>query len=379
MQQTKSVMFFGHVNVGKSTTLGHLLSSMGYISEHEMEKLSNDAKLNGKDKSKFAYVADSDISEQRSGNTHERVRIEHVFGDTKYIFYDTPGHKHLVAEFISAVNEIPTTAVLLIPAKYKDYLNTVDSGVIKEYTRICKCIGIKNLVVAVNKMDSIDWSDEWHKVRDHMREVLTAIRYNDVTFVPCSGYTLEGILKRSAKYPDDPSLIETFQLDTKIMPLCSTFGKPELVAEVHDLINARIHVNDPTRILINDYLTSCKASKDEIFRHISSLMGVQRTRCCALVNVFDTVLITPDWQCIVHFTGLPVTCTVKALWSADKKYYSQETMPPKDELKPLRTFNKKDCVYMALEFAEPVNIFTGARLIMRFKEDTIAGALVRGK
>ena len=377
---TKSVMFFGHVNVGKSTTLGHLLSAMGYVTEHEMEKLSNEAELNGKTKSKFAYVADSDVSEQRSGNTHQRVRIEHVYEGTKYIFYDTPGHKHLVAEFISAVNEVPTTAVLLVPAKYKDYLGTVESGVIREYTRICKCLGIKNLVVAINKMDSIEWSTEWHQVRDHMREVLAAIRYNEAIFVPCSGYTLDGIMSRSAQYPDSPCLLETFQPDTKVVPLCGTFGKPEFVEEVHDLINSRIHVNDPIRLRINDYLGTCTGTKDEILRQVTDLMSAQRTKCCALVNVFDdSVLITPDWQCIVHFTGLPVTCTVKALFSADKKYYAQETMPPKEALTPLRTFHKRDCVYMALEFAEPVNIFTGARLVMRFKEDTVAGGLVRGK
>ena len=203
----KSALVFGHVNVGKSTLLGHLLYKLDYITEHEFKQLLTNAEACGKERSVFARIMDCTVEEQESGNTYEYNMVKLKYSNQEYIFYDTPGHHIFLAQFIDALTNAPATVILIVSAEVKELESSISSGFIREYTIICRCLGITKLVVAINKMDKIKWGD-YEIIKNRVQQIVGKIGYN-ATYIVCNGFTGEGLTERTSYYPEVPCLLET--------------------------------------------------------------------------------------------------------------------------------------------------------------------------
>ena len=203
-----NIVFVGHVDHGKSTTVGRLLLDSGHIEEHVIEKFEKEAAERGKAGFGFAYVMDGLKEERERGITIDVAHKE--FFTPKYYFtvIDAPGHRDFVKNMITGTSQADA-AVLNVAAN--DGVNAQT----KEHAFLAKVLGVKELIVNVNKMDisGVDWSeDKFNSVKEEVSNLLKMAGFNptDIPFVPCSAFDGDNIFNKSENTPwyNGPTLFE---------------------------------------------------------------------------------------------------------------------------------------------------------------------------
>ena len=179
-----NIVFVGHVDHGKSTTVGRLLLDSGHIEQHVIEKFEQEASERGKAGFGFAYVMDGLKEERERGITIDVAHKE--FFTPKYYFtvIDAPGHRDFVKNMITGTSQADA-AVLNVAAN--DGVNAQT----KEHAFLAKVLGVKELIVNINKMDisGVDWSEDKYKSAvEEVSNLLKMAGFNpaDIPFVPCS-------------------------------------------------------------------------------------------------------------------------------------------------------------------------------------------------
>ena len=202
-----NLVFVGHVDHGKSTTVGRILFDTGNIPEQEMRKLQEEAKKLGKETFGLAFVMDRMKEERERGLT---IDLAHKKFDTdKYYFtiIDAPGHRDFVKNMITGASQADA-AVLVV---------SVSEGVMpqtKEHAWLTKTLGINQLIVAVNKMDEVKYDQaKYEEVKKQVGELLTplGVKLDDVPFVPVNSYVDgENITKKGENmgWYTGPTLVE---------------------------------------------------------------------------------------------------------------------------------------------------------------------------
>lgn len=213
-----NIVFIGHVDSGKSTTVGRTLYETGAISEQTLTKLKDEAAKVGKATFEFAFVMDSLKEERERGVT---IDISHREFQTQKYYYtiiDAPGHRDFVKNMITGAAQADA-AVLVVSVKDGIQPQT------KEHAFLAKVLGISQIAINMNKMDAVDWSEAKYKeVKAEVEKLLKGIGYKTegVNFVPCSGYAGANITKKSTdKMPwyTGPTLIEvldSFKIPPKL-------------------------------------------------------------------------------------------------------------------------------------------------------------------
>ncbi|MBI2572668.1 translation elongation factor EF-1 subunit alpha [Candidatus Woesearchaeota archaeon] len=194
-----NLVFIGHVDHGKSTTVGRLLFDTGNVDEIAMRKLKEKAQQLGKGGFEFAFVMDNLKEEQERGVT---IDLAHKRFDTdKYYFtiIDAPGHKDFIKNMITGASQADC-AVLVVAANDGVNAQTI------EHLKLSKIFGVGQMLVAVNKMDisGVDWSEKRFKdvVEDVKKHALQAGWKPDLLrFVPIASLPGENITKKSEKLP----------------------------------------------------------------------------------------------------------------------------------------------------------------------------------
>ncbi|MFH1276637.1 MAG: translation elongation factor EF-1 subunit alpha [Candidatus Woesearchaeota archaeon] len=202
MAKTKehiNLVFIGHVDHGKSTTVGRLLFDAGNIDEQAMRKLKEKAQQLGKGGFEFAFVMDNLKEEQERGVT---IDLAHKRFDTeKYYFtiIDAPGHKDFIKNMITGASQADC-AVLVVAANDGVNAQTI------EHLRLSKIFGVGQLMVAVNKMDisGVSFSEDRFKavVEDVKKHATQAgWKADAIRFIPIASLPGENITKKSEKMP----------------------------------------------------------------------------------------------------------------------------------------------------------------------------------
>ena len=192
-----NLVFIGHVDHGKSTTVGRLLFDSGNIDEQAMRKLKEKAEQLGKSGFEFAFVMDGLKEEQERGVT---IDLAHKRFDTeKYYFtiIDAPGHKDFIKNMITGASQADC-AVLVVAAN--DGVNAQT----KEHLKLSKIFGVGQLVVAVNKMDisGVDYSEaRFKEVVEQVKKEAQVAGWDvsKVRFIPIASLPGENIIKKSEK------------------------------------------------------------------------------------------------------------------------------------------------------------------------------------
>jgi elongation factor 1-alpha len=211
-----NLVFIGHVDSGKSTTVGRILYETGAISEQTLNKLKDEAAKVGKATFEFAFVMDALKEERERGVT---IDISHrEFETPKYYctIIDAPGHRDFVKNMITGASQADA-AVLQVSVKDGIQPQT------KEHAFLAKVLGINQFAVNMNKMDAVGYKkEEFEKVKAEVEKLLKGIGYKveTVPFVPCSGYNGDNLTKKSPNMPwyTGPTLIEvvdTFKVPPK--------------------------------------------------------------------------------------------------------------------------------------------------------------------
>ena len=201
-----NLIIIGHVDHGKSTSIGHLFYDAGAISEKVIKDFEAEAKAIGKESFKYAWVLDKLKEERERGVTIDLAFYK--LESQKYFFtvIDAPGHRDFVKNMVTGASQADGT-VLFISAKRGEYeAGTNPGGQTREHAFLAKTLGVDQIVVAVNKMDdsSVDWSEQrYEEVKDGMTRLLKMVGYNTdkVHFVPTSGWTGDNLYNKSDKMP----------------------------------------------------------------------------------------------------------------------------------------------------------------------------------
>jgi elongation factor 1-alpha len=192
-----NLVTIGHVDCGKSTLIGRLLLDTGNIKEEDMRKLREIARELKKETFEFAFVMDKLKEERERGVT---IDIMHTRFDTpKYYFtvIDAPGHRDFVKNMITGASQADA-AILVVSAK-------VGEGVqeqTKEHVFLVKVLGVKQLVVAINKMDTVNYDQaRFNAVKADTEKLLQMVGYDvsKINFVPVSAYVGDNVAKKTDK------------------------------------------------------------------------------------------------------------------------------------------------------------------------------------
>jgi elongation factor 1-alpha len=202
MAKTKphiNIVFIGHVDHGKSTTVGRLLFDSGVIDEQTLRKLKEKAQQLGKAGFEFAFVMDNLKEEQERGVT---IDLSHKrFETQKYYFtiIDAPGHKDFIKNMITGASQADV-GVLVVAANDGVMAQT------KEHVFLSRTLGVNQLIIAVNKMDikGVEFSEaRFNKVKEDVSALLKTVGYkpDQIPFVPVASLLGENIVKKSDKMP----------------------------------------------------------------------------------------------------------------------------------------------------------------------------------
>jgi len=210
-----NIVVVGHVDAGKSTTTGHLIYKCGGIDKRVIEKFEKEAKEMGKASFKYAWVLDKLKAERERGITIDIALWK--FETTKYYFtiIDAPGHRDFIKNMITGTSQADC-AILVIASPTGEFeAGIAKNGQTREHALLAYTLGVKQMIVLVNKMDekSVDFSEaRFNEIKNEVSNFIKKIGYNPekVPFVPISGWNGDNMLEKSANMPwwKGPTLIE---------------------------------------------------------------------------------------------------------------------------------------------------------------------------
>ena len=225
-----NLVIMGHVDHGKSTTTGHLLYASGSIDERTIAAFEAEAKELGKGSFKYAWVLDNLKEERERGVT---IDLRFLKFDTKkfnFTVIDAPGHRDFVKNMITGASQADA-AVLFCSAKKGEFEAGIGpGGQTREHAFLAFTLGVRQVIVAVNKMDdnTVSWSQErYDEIKDEISRMLRIVGYkvDKINFIPTSGWTGDNLVKKSEnmKWYKGPTLMEA--LDNLEVPAKPT-NKP---------------------------------------------------------------------------------------------------------------------------------------------------------
>jgi elongation factor 1-alpha len=220
-----NLVVIGHVDSGKSTSTGHLIYKCGGIDERTIEKFEKEAALIGKSSFKYAWVLDKLKAERERGITIDIALWK--FESNKYSFtiIDAPGHRDFIKNMITGTSQADV-AILVVPAGAGEFeAGFGKEGQTREHALLAYTMGIKQMILAVNKMDSANWEEErFFDVKKEVIDYLKKIGFQEknINAVAYSGFTGDNLIAKSDKMPwyKGDTLLEALdKVDPPVRPL----------------------------------------------------------------------------------------------------------------------------------------------------------------
>jgi elongation factor 1-alpha len=208
-----NVAFVGHVDHGKSTTIGHLMYDSGKLPQQELDKLKKEAEKHGKVGFEFAYYMDKFKEERERGVTIDLSYEKLPTQKYEVTIIDAPGHRDFVKNMITGASQADA-AFLTVAAKEGVQPQT------KEHVWLLRTMGVKQIAVAVNKMDTVEYKEEsFNKVKEDVSVILKQAGYkpDETPFLAISGLKGDNLVKKSENmaWYKGPTVMEQFDKFTE--------------------------------------------------------------------------------------------------------------------------------------------------------------------
>ena len=217
----------GHVDHGKSTLMGRLLQDLQIVNQRTVEKLKREANTVGKSSFALAWIMDETAEERERGVTVDIATTHFETKNTRFTILDAPGHRDFIPNMIAGASQADF-AVLVIDASTNSFESGL-KGQTKEHALLVRSIGVQRVIVVVNKMDNISWSqDRFEEIHQQMRAFLLAAGFQakNLAFVPCAGLTGENILQ-----PPSPTVGSWYKGRTLVEELDASEPAKRLLTE----------------------------------------------------------------------------------------------------------------------------------------------------
>jgi elongation factor 1-alpha len=232
-----SLVVIGHLNAGKSTTTGHLIYKCGGVDKKTIDKYERESNELGRASHKFAWVTDNLQAERERGITIDITLWK--FSSKKYDFtiIDTPGNRGFIKNMITGTSQADV-ALLLVDATQGNFESGISrEGQTREHALLAYTLGVKQMIVAVNKMDdtTVNFSEKrYEEIKHSVSNYLKKVGYKSskVSFVPISGWMGDNITETSMNM--------------------NWYGGPTLLAALDNVTPPKRPVGLPLRIPIQD-------------------------------------------------------------------------------------------------------------------------------
>ncbi|KAK5987908.1 HBS1-like protein [Cladobotryum mycophilum] len=212
-KKSASFVVVGHVDAGKSTLMGRLLLELKVVEERTVDKYRRQAEKTGKQSFALAWVMDQRSEERDRGVTIDIATNHFETETTKFTILDAPGHRDFVPNMIAGASQADL-AILVIDANTGAYEKGL-KGQTREHVLLLRSLGVQRLIVAVNKLDMVGWSqDRFKEISEEVSGFLIGLGFQGkfVTFIPISGLNGDNIVRKTedagASWYTGPTLID---------------------------------------------------------------------------------------------------------------------------------------------------------------------------
>ncbi len=193
----------GSVDDGKSTLIGRLLFDSKAVMEDQLASVERTSRERGNDYTDLALVTDGLRAEREQGITIDVAYRYFATPKRKFIIADTPGHIQYTRNMVTGASTAQL-AIVLVDARHGLQEQS------RRHTFLASLLGIRHIVLAVNKMDLIDWdAEKFEAIRDDFHSFATRLDVHDVTTIPISALLGDNVVTKSDKTPyyDGPALL----------------------------------------------------------------------------------------------------------------------------------------------------------------------------
>lgn len=199
-----NLVVIGHVDSGKSTTTGHLIYKCGGIDKRTIEKFEKEAAELGKGSFKYAWVLDKLKAERERGITIDIALWKFETPKFHVTIIDAPGHRDFIKNMITGTSQADC-AILIIAGGIGEFEAGISKdGQTREHALLAYTLGVKQLIVAINKMDSVKWDkNRYDEIVKECSNFVKKVGFNpkSVPFVPISGWNGDNMIEASPNCP----------------------------------------------------------------------------------------------------------------------------------------------------------------------------------
>jgi len=201
-----NIVVIGHVDAGKSTSTGHMIYKCGGIDKRAIEKFEKEAAEMGKGSFKYAWVLDKLKAERERGITIDIALWKFATENYEVTIIDAPGHRDFIKNMITGTSQADC-AVLIVAAGVGEFeAGIAKNGQTREHALLAYTLGVKQLIVGINKMDNTEPKYSKARYEEIVKEVSNYVKkigYNpkSVAFVPISGWHGDNMIEESSNMP----------------------------------------------------------------------------------------------------------------------------------------------------------------------------------
>ena len=199
-----SLVVIGHVDSGKSTSTGHLIYKCGGIDKRTIEKFEKEADEMGKSSFKYAWVLDKLKAERERGITIDIALWKFESEKSVFTIIDAPGHRDFIKNMITGTSQADVAILMIASPSGEFESGWSKEGQTREHALLAFTMGVKQMIVCCNKMDSASYSEERYKeIKAEVSTYLKQVGYKieTVPFIPISGWVGDNMLEMSDNMP----------------------------------------------------------------------------------------------------------------------------------------------------------------------------------
>ena len=206
----------GHVDHGKSTSMGHFLFDLGVVDQRTIEEFAKESEKTGAgDSFKYAWVLDQLKDERERGVTIDLAFQRFETPKYFYTLIDAPGHRDFIKNMITGASEADASVLVVSAKKGEEDVALGPGGQAREHAFLLRTLGVTQLVVCINKMDdqTVKYSEQrFNEAKQDVENLLKTVGYDikKISIIPVSGWTGENLVKKSTNMPwyKGPILLE---------------------------------------------------------------------------------------------------------------------------------------------------------------------------
>ncbi|KAK6957074.1 hypothetical protein Daesc_002359 [Daldinia eschscholtzii] len=267
-KKNASFVVVGHVDAGKSTLMGRLLLDLNVVDQRTIQKYRKEAESIGKSSFALAWVLDQRSEERSRGVTIDIATNKFETENTSFTILDAPGHRDFIPNMIAGASQADF-AILVVDATTGAFEAGL-KGQTREHSLLLRSMGVSRVIVAVNKLDTVGWSQErFNEISQQVSGFLsgTGFQLKNVSFVPVSGLHGDNIVKRSTD------------------PASSWYDGRTLVEELENSEPMARALNKPLRLTVS-----------EVYRTTQSPVTVSGRIDAGSLQVGDALIIQPSGE-----------------------------------------------------------------------------------